>query len=105
MNNPPPITHNPCYTDPVANLTLSIDPNLLREARKLALDRNTSVNQMVRDFLQSQVNEASRRQSILKQLDEILSNPHHLEEPFVFNREETHDRELSRTYLTPAKAS
>lgn len=33
----------PFYTDPVANLTLVIEDELLKEARKLAIDQNTSV--------------------------------------------------------------
>jgi len=45
-------THNPCYTGPVPkNLTLTVDEGLLRAARKLALDQDTSVNQLVRDYL------------------------------------------------------
>ncbi|MCD4653155.1 hypothetical protein K8T06_04405 [bacterium] len=35
------------------NLTLAIDENMLREARKLALERDTTVNAMVREFLYS----------------------------------------------------
>jgi biotin-(acetyl-CoA carboxylase) ligase len=33
------------------NLTLTLDSELLRSARKLALDRETSVNQLVREYL------------------------------------------------------
>ncbi len=33
------------------NLTLTIDSDLLRTARKIALDRDTSVNQLIRDYL------------------------------------------------------
>lgn len=33
------------------NLTLTLDSNLLKAARKVALDRETSVNQLVRDYL------------------------------------------------------
>ena len=32
-------------------LTVSIDEEVLQEARKLALERNTSVSRMVRDYL------------------------------------------------------
>ncbi|MBI3208988.1 MAG: hypothetical protein HYZ37_08820 [Candidatus Solibacter usitatus] len=46
----------------MANLTLVIDDQLLREARKLALDRRTSVNQMVRVFLETSVRQANSRQ-------------------------------------------
>ena len=44
--------HNPCYTDPVANLTLSIDDELLKRARVRAVQEGTSVNAVVRDYLE-----------------------------------------------------
>ena len=45
-------SNHPCYTDPVQkSLTLTIDEDVLREARKVALDRKTSVNQLVREYL------------------------------------------------------
>ena len=36
----------------MANLTLTIDAELLRKARKIALDRESSVNQLVREYLE-----------------------------------------------------
>ena len=50
------------YTVPVANLTLAVDDHLLRDARKLAVDRGTSVNQMVREFLETAVRQSTSRQ-------------------------------------------
>jgi hypothetical protein len=49
------------------NLTLTLDDSLLRAARKVASDRNTSFDQLVRDFLARLVQEAA-----LAQLDEIF---------------------------------
>jgi hypothetical protein len=37
----------------VANLTLTIDDDLLRRARRRALDQGTSVNAVVREYLES----------------------------------------------------
>ncbi len=54
------------------NLTLTLDEQLLRAARKVALDRNTSVNQLVRDFLTGLVRETDRREAALARLDEIF---------------------------------
>jgi antitoxin component of RelBE/YafQ-DinJ toxin-antitoxin module len=34
------------------NVTLSIDDRLLEEARRIAANRGTSLNQMIRDYLQ-----------------------------------------------------
>jgi hypothetical protein len=61
-----------CYTDPVAhvkqalahakqNLTLVVEEDLVLAARKVALDQGTSVNQLVRNFLATLVEESSRR--------------------------------------------
>jgi hypothetical protein len=61
-----------CYTETMEgtanqkarhNLTLVVDEDLLLAARKIALDRRTSVNQLVRDYLASLVEESGRRRS------------------------------------------
>lgn len=43
------------------NVTLVVDEDLLLAARKVALDRRTSVNQLVREFLAALVDEPNRR--------------------------------------------
>jgi hypothetical protein len=43
------------------NLTLAIDYGVLFAARKLALDQNTTVNQLVRDYLADLVNNPDQR--------------------------------------------
>ena len=45
-------TLNPCYTDPVSNLTLAIDDETLKRARIRALEQGTSVNAVVREYLE-----------------------------------------------------
>ena len=63
----------PCYTGHVPkNLTLALDDNLLRAARKAAIDRNTSVNQLVRDFLLRLVRETDQQEAALVRLEEIF---------------------------------
>ena len=42
------------------NVTLVVDEELLLAARKVALDQRTSVNQLVREFLEKLVEEPSR---------------------------------------------
>ena len=78
----------PCYTDPVANLILVIEDELLKEARKLAIDQNTSVNQMVREFLESKVNQLSRREQARQRLLSTRLNF----EMQPFNRDEIYER-------------
>ena len=54
------------------NLTLALDEDLLRAARKVALDRNTSVNQLVRDLLAQMVSETDRHKDARERLQEIF---------------------------------
>ena len=66
-------TRIPCYKCSVTrNLTLSLDDDLLRAARRVAIARKTSVNQLVTDYLAGLVREADRRQFALAQLDHIF---------------------------------
>lgn len=50
------------------NLTLAVEEEVLLEARKLALERNTTVNQLVREFLARLVEEHGRRTAALSRL-------------------------------------
>ena len=45
----------------MTNLTLTVDATLLRKARILALERRTSVNALVREFIENMVNESMQR--------------------------------------------
>ena len=51
VTRPETVTRDQCYTDPVANLTLVIDDDVLRRARIRALEQGTSVNAVVREQL------------------------------------------------------
>ena len=42
----------------MANLTLTIDPELLKQARIRALEQDTSVNALVRDYLEGLAGQA-----------------------------------------------
>lgn len=53
-------------------MTLVIDEDLLLAARKVALDRGTSVNQLVREFLAGLVEEPSRRELAKARLKEAM---------------------------------
>jgi hypothetical protein len=37
----------------VRNITLSVEDEIIKKVRKIAIDRNTTLTQMVRDFLSS----------------------------------------------------
>lgn len=76
------------------NLTLTIDEGLLRSARKVALDRDTSVNQLVRDFLVALVEQAGQRNAALASLDEVFQSTAVEIGTRGWTRDELHDRSL-----------
>ena len=72
----------------MSNLTLAIDDELLKEARKLAIDRDTTVNQMVREFLESTVRQSSDRSAARERL---LSRRYPIGK-FTWTREDLYER-------------
>lgn len=57
------------------NLTLVVEENLLREARAVAAQRRTSVNDMVRMFLKDVVSQENRRLAALARIRPLLDHP------------------------------
>lgn len=87
------MTHNPCYTDYVLkNLTLTVDEDLLLAARKAALDQRTSVNQLVRDYLQYFVEEHDQRRIARKAIEQIFKNTTAEVGLVNWSREDLHER-------------
>lgn len=85
-----------CYTESVQkkkqNLTLAVDEDLLLAARIAALERRTSVNRLVRDFLASLAQEPLRRNMARIRLEETLDKGLVEVGPRTWSREELHDR-------------
>jgi hypothetical protein len=74
------------------NLTLVVEEDLLREARAMAAQRRTSVNDMVREFLKDVVKQESRRLAALERIQPLLDHPAvHLGKSRV-SRDELHER-------------
>lgn len=57
----------------MANLTLSVDADLLQKAREAALREHTSVNAAVREFLVRYVDNRSRRLEAIDTLDAVAA--------------------------------
>jgi len=74
------------------NLTLTIDEDLLRAARKVALDRNTSVNQMVREFLSATVRDSGRHLAAVAKLDKLVRTTRGRVGAIAWKRDELHER-------------
>ncbi len=74
------------------NLTLTIEDDILHQARKLARDQNTTVNQLVRRFLSQLIAKADKKRLARQRLRRMMS-----EKPLVvgektWTREELYER-------------
>ncbi len=72
------------------NITLSIDDRVVADARRIAADRGTSLNQLVRNYL----NELTRTddvESVLRELDAMWSERTYRSQG-PWTREEAHER-------------
>ncbi len=82
----------------MANLTLTVDADVLRRARIRALERDTSVNAVVRDFLEGFAG-AERERDALRTVGELLDGAGAGSGPRgrTWTREELYDERLERS--------
>lgn len=73
------------------NLTLSVDEAVIEKARKLAAARGTSVNQMVRDYLESLVRPRGA-DTFGKDLRRLTAEGKGRSKGWRFDRESLHER-------------
>jgi predicted nucleic acid-binding protein len=75
------------------NLTLSVDGDVIRKVRKVAIDQNTTLTQMVRDFLTAVAErEGSERLRAVQRLDETFAAYSRDMGPRRWTREDLHER-------------
>lgn len=72
------------------NVTLSIDDRVVAEARRIAAVRGTSLNQLVRDFL-NELTRADHVESVIAQLDALWADEDYRSQA-PWTREELHER-------------
>lgn len=75
------------------NVTLSIDEELLAHARELAARRGTSLNQMIRDYLQEIASDLSS-EDIVRELATLWEQGAGDSAGGRWTREELHERSL-----------
>ncbi|MFL6259860.1 MAG: DUF6364 family protein [Thermoanaerobaculia bacterium] len=76
------------------NVTLSIDDQTLARARQLAQQRGTSLNQMIRDYLDSLT--ASDPAQVVAELRRLWQEEEGDSGGWKWNREELYDRPVLR---------
>ena len=75
------------------NITLAIDEEVLERARLVAVEKKTTVNAMVREFLADVAGRDERLQKAREGLRELMRNSKgRMRADFKFDREETHER-------------
>ena len=72
------------------NLTLAIDDDLLQAARKIAVERDTTVNELVRNYLEEVV--SNQRRIAREKLLELMDSGDFQVGDITWKREDLYDR-------------
>jgi antitoxin component of RelBE/YafQ-DinJ toxin-antitoxin module len=73
------------------NLTLSVDDEVIQEARRRADAMGKSVNQLVREYLEQLAGKTDLK-AIAAEFEELSRNPTGNSRGWKFNRDEIHER-------------
>ncbi len=77
----------------MTNITLSVNENILKKARRIAMDKHTTVTAMIRNFLNALVTkEDIRNSSYLSKLRKTFFKFGRSMEKPLFKREDLYDR-------------
>jgi predicted transcriptional regulator len=77
----------------MANVTISIDDNVLKRAKKIAIDRDTSFNGLVREYVESLVAREERRRELqIEELDRLFEESTAIVGPVIWTRDDLHER-------------
>ncbi len=75
------------------NVTMSIDKELLKKARKIAIDLDTNLSDLFRSFLSDLARrEGSRREFLADELDKLFQKSTASSQGSSWTREDLHDR-------------
>lgn len=74
------------------NVTIALDEALLREARRIAADRSTTLNAMIREFLQELADRESQTTLARKRIVELCRVSQAEVGPKTWTRDDLHER-------------
>jgi hypothetical protein len=77
------------------NVTLAIDEKLLARARRVARQRKTTLNQLVRDYLE-RLTAGSDAPTVAAEFERLWAEEQGHSRGWKWNREDLHDRPLLR---------
>ena len=77
----------------MSNITISLDDDILKKAKKIAIDRDTSFNGLVRDYINELVDKEERsRHLMIEELDSLFAGSSALIGHKTWTRDELHER-------------
>ena len=74
------------------NVTIALDESLLREVRRVAADRSTTLNAMIREFLQQLAEQESKAMQARHRIVELCRKTQAEVGPRTWSRDELHER-------------
>jgi uncharacterized coiled-coil DUF342 family protein len=74
------------------NITLSVPEATLREVRKIAAERETTVNALVREYLEQLASHRARRDELRKRLTKFAKKSKAVVGPVTWSRDDVHER-------------
>ena len=74
------------------NVTIALDESLIREARRIAADRSTTLNAMLRGFLEELVERESEAVQARRRIVELCRQSEARVGPWTWSRDELHER-------------
>ena len=78
----------------MANLTIAIDADVLKRARIRAINEGSTVNKLLREFLESYVGLTEKQKAAVEDLIELSRNSKSRRGGRRWTRDELHDRRL-----------
>ena len=78
----------------MANLTITIDEEVLKKARMRALEEGTSVNALVREYLESYTGVRPNHEAIITEIVHLSKKSRSRRGSARWNRDDLHDRSL-----------
>jgi predicted transcriptional regulator len=77
----------------MSNITISIDDELLKRAKKIAIDQDTTFSGLVRSYIERLVaKEEKHRQLLIDELDSLFQNSVAETGPVTWTRDDLHER-------------
>ncbi len=74
------------------NVTIALDEALLRDARRIAAERSTSVNALIRDFLERVTRRESHARTARRRIVELCRDSDAEVGDRIWSRDELHER-------------